>query len=603
MLEIHIKTQTGTKILDLAPDTVLETESPTDAFDEDFTVSDFSLPITVPWTDNNRKILGFAERLANYSSTPGYWECDVYDNGYPEILGGKFFLLSKAGLLNYSSGSFSANITGARGLFGARLKKKKLKDLNFGAPIQFPAGVSSRAFATDVGKGIYPQLDFMSFAPIVFEDFFNENNAEYNGEFLAEDTVNNQVATGLGPNDWEFGRTSPTSSSTALAPGTEEYIHYRTIPFFKLRWVLTKVMENLGYQLEGGIMDDEAADNVFLFNNLAIEKYNLATYTDINQEINPVNHLPDMEVTEFLRRAFFFYNIYPTFPEANKIVLKQRNTYLQLRRYTDITSRCLNTFNSAYRDAADGRGYVLDYEHDGEDGYFGEHVKELEGKKLVATVNLKPELNALTFPFALDTNSIAFVTAENMYYSVADATVIPVVWEVFTENLLPQKVGEGTRQVSLGMDTLCQHITLIAELQTATNKLATRQAGSYYTNSGSFVASPFGLRVFFIRNLSAEGKQWPVSHNHHTDKNGLLIEPRSLSIQGNKGMGELHQTWQNSKDGLETHTLKITFDKKLQSQMQTDNKLMLDNIALIPTSTRRSIPAGNTVEVDVIAVS
>ena len=174
MLQILIYGKTATDYLDMMPGTVLNMENFTPLFDEDLSAGEFSLPVEFPWTEKNRRLLGFAERIQNFDDLQPYWVCDVYDNGFPELVQAKITLLEKSGDFGFSRGSFNASISGNKGLFGTAIKNKTLRNIPLGDDITW-AAIESRQFATDVMAGLYPQYSHIAFAPLVNENFFDQN--------------------------------------------------------------------------------------------------------------------------------------------------------------------------------------------------------------------------------------------------------------------------------------------------------------------------------------------------------------------------------------------------------------------------------------------
>ena len=252
MLQIYIYGENEEGFLDIDPDTFLDVEGMSGIFDEEFSFGEFSIPNTFPWTDNNKRLLGFAERLENFSKKSYYWRCDVYDDNFPELVNAKLTLLEKNGSLTYRKGKFNASISSTKGLFGTLIRNKKLKDLSLGGKITWNALQDSRHFAYDVMNGQYPAYDYFAFAPVAIEDFYDKSRPDYNNEFLARDTVNTVVISG---SNWTFGRPLSNNPTQAVASGHAEYKDYGTIPFFRLKYIFRKVFEDFGFTVDGAFLN------------------------------------------------------------------------------------------------------------------------------------------------------------------------------------------------------------------------------------------------------------------------------------------------------------------------------------------------------------
>lgn len=601
MLEISIRPSANTPggLLDLLPNTVLDIERPSEAFDDEFLNGEFSLPIEIPWTDNNKLVLGFSERLENFINDKTFtWLCDVTANGYPELSGASFNLLSKKGELNYSEGTFTANITSAKGKFGAIIKNKTLRDYNYGPKITW-SNYSSREFATRHAKGEFPQLNYLSFAPVVIQEYF-DTQKNYYGEFLVYDTVNNIVPTGIGANDWQFGRPLSDNPDTPAAPGHVEYIDYRTIPFFNARFIIKQLLKEIGFAIMGTALESPLLNDLYIFNTRSIEQYNFGTKYDLNRKIVINKHLPNIPVADFLNKIFKFLNVYPTFPGGALIDLKDKSETIRIKNILDVTPFTLNSFTSDYLPEEERGGYTLDYEKDDDDQYWSEAVRDnIEEKTFVGQVFLKSQLDTIATSQPLTTDCIAYVEAENFYYIVSDATASPVKWSAYADRMHPLKYGNGNREVTIGAGTLATYMQLNEEtgLYTRINKLASRQQGCYLNNKNQLIERPFSLRMFFIRPQTIAGNTYPVSFNHHTNSLGSTLTQASLALQIPNSLGAMHAYWQNHISNPETVGLELIASKKLMDNIAEHNLIMQNNVAMIPTQVKFSIPLSSTIEI------
>lgn len=597
MLEIILKSNGGK--LDLLPGTKLEMNRPADAFDEDMSTGEFTLPIEIPWTDNNKLLLGFSERMQNYVGDKiSTWECDVFSDGYPELLESSLNLLSKDGLLSYSTGKFTANISGKKGAFGNTVNSRMMKDFKFGGPITWTEDLSSREFATKHSKGFFPQYDNFAFAPLVIQEYF-DTEKNYYGEFLVQDTVNNIIITGSGADDWTMDRPTSDDPLVKAEPGTSEYVDYRTIPFFKAKYITKALLAELGYIIEGNALDSALLDELFIFNTRSIEDYNMFTYTDSNRKIIPANHLPDIPAVDFLRSIFKFLNIYPVFTGGFHVLLKSRTDFINKRNILDVSDYLLNSFTSEYLPTEEQGGYSLDYEHDPEDSYFGEAVRDITEKTLVATVATKEQLATLNIGQPLTTDHIAMVEAENTYYVVADSSSSPVLWSAYAENLHPLKVGNGNKASTLGAGTLASYMQMDegTGLQNKLSKLCTRQKGCYINNKKVLVKNNFTLRLFFIKKQVIGGNIYPVSFNHRTNFVGTGLTNYSLALNIDKSLGSLHKEWQEIQTRPERYTITLQADRVLINKLDQFNMIMAKNVLFVPTEINTSVPMGDTVAV------
>ncbi|MFC4261903.1 hypothetical protein ACFOWM_03370 [Ferruginibacter yonginensis] len=594
MLQLFLRSERESGWLDLLPGTVLDMERTNNLFDEDLTSGEFSIPIDMPWTDNNRRKLGFIERLGNVITQSNYFTIDVFDSGYPELQFAKLTITEKDGKLDYTKGTFKASISGNKGLFGSKIKNKKLRDLSLGGTITFNS--DCRDFATDHAKGLYPQYDYIGFAPVGIESFFDTSKS-YNNEFLVKDTVNYIVSTGAGLNDWQFGRPKSSNPNQVATSGTAEYIDYRTIPFFKLKYVFEQACAAVGYSIAGDVLDNPSWNDLFIFNTTAIEFYSVVAHADYTRKIFPADHVPDITVAEFLKAICSFFNLEANFSN-NQILLSYRQQVFTNRRVIDISSRCAATFKAIYQDETDKTGFTLDYEWDANDDYRNDRVKDINTKTMVGTVSTFPNLATLNIGRSFTTDDIAFVESENMYYNVANATTTPIKWDAWSERLGEYKQGEGGDSYKIGMSTLCSYVALdpANALYIRRPYLGCRQNGSYYNNKYQKIKKDFSLRIFFIKKQVINGNEVPMSMNHTTTNNGVRLNNFSLVLEGNDGLLKRnHQQWIEAKQKKQSVTVPVLADKQFLKALNNSNTVQLNNVLFLHEKTEDTIPLQSTV--------
>jgi hypothetical protein len=620
-LQIYVYGPQEEGFIDLPVGTVLELEEMANAFDDNFHIGVFSLPITIPWTPYNRRLLGFVETIQNNNEKAFYFKCHVYNDGFPEMLNAKMTLLEKAGNFKYTKGSFNFSIAGTKGLFGSLIQNKKLKDLVLSGPITYTT--ESRVFATAVMKGSFPQYPFLKFAPVAIENFFNTNRPDYDADkdFLFKDTVNNILLTGSTVNDWSFGRpttvsdSDPTLTNTLTTPGDNHALYrhsdVRTVPFFSLKYVFKKVFEENGYTVSGAFIDDAAWDDLVLFNNNALENYANA-YFDGNRVIIPGNHVPpDMYVFGFLQGIFSLFKIYPVFDETNNVKLYYKVNDFVNKRIAPLTDKCTGEFDSTISDSNNydsnnpsnnANGYKLNYNWDSYDSYQGDRIKDITinkydgttwigDKQLSTTVATFAALQTLTIPLTTDT--IVFVENENMYYQCANATTIPTKWDCWAENLSAYTKGTGAKSIDIPISTLCTYVKLndLTALIEKQLYCGCRQLGSYKNDKGVQVVNPYGLRVFFIRNIQVGGVSIPTSTNFNKLSSGAKVSPYSLAWRGADGLAEnFHKLWEEMQIQIEILKTEIIADTKTITEMDAANIYEINGIQFLPYKRERQIP-------------
>jgi hypothetical protein len=584
--------------IDLEPGASLDMEELTPSFDENLSIGAFSLPFDIPWTENNRRIFGFNERITGYMGENNYWTCDAFDDGFPEIQKGKLTFVSKAGKLNYGKGKFSASISGSRPIYGAAIKNKTLKDLSLGGPITWE-DADSRQFAQLHSDGSYPGYNHFTFVPVAIEGFIDPDRADYSGEFLARDVVNCIVNTVSGP---VFGR--PTTDDVAIpaAENTLEYVDYRTVPFFKLQYILKKCFQEFGYQVSGDFVNDSVFNDLLLFNNYGIEKYNATLFVDNNRSITPSNHVPKTLISDFLKSVLGFFNVYPFFTGGTEVKLMYRKKNLTEKKVVNLDKVLVSDFESNYQDGETPSGYLLNYNWDSADSFFSDRVKDITTKTLVATVSTFADLGTLSIGRPFTTDDIVYVEAENIYYNAASPDP---TWDAWAERLNEYRAGDGEQEILFDISTLCTYVIFVEStgLLTRQNFCGCRQRGSYLNNKGTLVQHEYGIRVFYGKKLEIDSYDVPSSFNHNRNPDNTQRASYSLAWNGTEAMAEnFHTRWQDALRNKEILKIKIDAANNVIKLIREANTIEIQSVHFLHYKTERTIPASDQTTIYLVAL-
>lgn len=600
MLQIFIYGPRESGFLELAPGTRLEMESLSELFDEQLTIGEYSIPMEFPWTEYNLRLTGFAHRPQNGKQATPYFECDVYDRGFPEIQRGKFTILGSKGSFTPGKGSFNATISGAKGVFGSAIRNKKLKDLVLGGTIFFTED-SSRQFATNLMQGWYPQYNYIAFAPVARINYFDTERTDYNGEFLVKDKVNNIMFTGAAPTGWIFGRPNPDDVDTEITQGNTLFKDFRTVPFFQLKSVLKACIEEFGFKLSGTFFNTSAFDDVYLDNNYSIEEY-VSNY-DINRRIIPSNHMPDVSVRDFIIAVCGWLNMYLRFSGGNQIELRYRQATLKGTRIFDCTEYVENMFELTRSTDDTEQPQNFAYQSDSYDSQQSDSIKNLTGKTVVATVNNVSELGTIDIGRTLTTDDLALVMNEGIFYQVADATVSPFVWDAYATALQPIVIDDKANTFEIPLCPLVQHITLDAVEGIYINEgcLAISQKGSYSNNKGIRINNPFGLRTLYISKKTSGDYLIPSSYYHHLDEDGNKIQDYSLMLSGEFGIVKnFHQQWANAKRSSGTIKTTIQAPSSVLAEIRKADRLIVVDVQYLLLRLERPIPYTDRANVELL---
>lgn len=532
--------------LELYPNTKLSIEKLTAPFNDDLKGADFSLPIEVPFSDKNRKNLGFSEMVQtpNYA-IPEYWRCDIYSNNIPVLQDAKLKLLTSKGRYDYKEGAYNFTVSGVRGLLGSKLAGKKLKSLQLCGTIRWDQSIDSRQFAKKVMDNQYPELsDKIGFFPIYCGDFFDTTRSDYLNEFIHNQIVNNVLEINTEPYAWTFARTEDNNPNAPITPGHPGYENYRTIPFLNLFYIVKQIFIENGYTVTGTFFEQKDFEKLYIFNNNAIEFYDYPFTTDINREIVPGNHLPNVLIIDFLADLQNIFNL-KIIPESGfnvRIDFKHNSLNNEVK---DFTNKTIQIFEESEINHGYYGGSSLKFEFDN-DGYKSDAVKDISNIALIAEFNTINDLLVYSFPFALDDSHYVYILAENYYYRF---NPVSGKWEPYSEWLNNFEELNSALSFSTKITPVCQHYALdmITGISQPQNMIGVRMLGSYYNNARMKVDNDYGIKLFYGgRVTTGSYTNKPISFTHNYNSSGDKLADISLSWMAQDGLrNKLWLQWIN----------------------------------------------------------
>jgi hypothetical protein len=351
------------------------------------------------------------------------------------------------------------------------------------------------------------------------------------------------------------------------------------------------VFEEFGYTISGEWMDDTAWDKTFMFNNLAIEKYDLTANEDIAREIQPARHLPKKSIGIFLRDMQFFFNVKFSFLDGRNVKIDYRKSALQSKKIMDATAITGRLFTGTVTDFRE-KGFTLGFQFDSADGYNGERIKEIDEKKLVATINRFTDFGALVIGRPFEYNDLVYVAAENQYYAYSNG-VGTGAWEYYSEKLGPYKMGAGEYNYESGISPMVTYLLYDTDIDKLVNKdmVAASMPGSYYNKNYKLVEAPFDTRIFYIDKILKNGANLPTSFVHNRDRTSAQRVAVSLAWHGAEGLYQY--LW---KDWLiflmNTRLVKTTFsfNQKSYGDFNASTKIRIAGTYYLPHQTNIKIP-------------
>lgn len=588
--------------LDLPAGVKLNFEELKSAFDRNLEEGLFSFPIDVPFTPANLNFFKHLQHMNAHSATiPDYWRCDVEEYGVAELVDCKLKIINHKGRWDNKTGFISTMITGAKGMFGTLIKNKKLTDLQLGGKITWAPTSDSREFAKEVMDGLHPTVaDKLGFAPVAMEDYFDTTREDYNGEVLHVPIVNNTILNGAYNNGWLFGRNATVN--TKVNKNNAGYEEYRTVPFLKLFFVLKQIGLEFGYQVSGEFFQFPGFSKLHVFNQRSVERYDFPFLFDVNTEINPVDHVPEMLIVDFLIAFQNAFNLRIDFLPNQIIEFNFNHNILNATNRVDYTKKCLSVYPEASRSESFENGYTLKWGWDSNDSYAREKIKKQKDLNVIATVTLFSDIAGLSFAFTLDETHYILVTAENYFYNYVTSSGD---WIPVFENNEELVIGKGSEAVEPAISPLSSYYTVDGTgTYTRRNIVATRQLGSYWNNGKTLVKNPFGLRLLYIGTITTGSfTNLPISFCHNYDADGKKLAEVSLNWHTKEGVYTLfYKQWLAML--MESWTVKARFqlDRVEIYNFKKTDVMLINGSQFIVRKQAYSLPMNEATEVELVKV-
>jgi hypothetical protein len=134
-------------------------------------------------------------------------------------------------------------------------------------------------------------------------------------------------------------------------------------PQFFLWWVLNKIMERAGYRIESSWLASDEIQRLVIVNMTAMSQYKGTLLTDPvgvlqGHRVTPGMHLPDMNVSDFLKAVKGRFGLVFSFDANRKICYMERFVdVLQMGSSIDLTQFQTGNYDTG---EADGKGYSVE---------------------------------------------------------------------------------------------------------------------------------------------------------------------------------------------------------------------------------------------------
>ncbi len=533
--------------LDLAPGTMVELERTSPFFNLEDLAGEWSLPITLPYTPKNARLLG----LANHYYTKRkktIIPAAAYD-GNNFIYNGELIVESAGlNLNNVTKSSISGYFLTGVSSFFQQVKKKKLQQLILGGERSFVWTNNNptspfRGFWQQIHESLPGKMDY-SFAPIINESWAGSGEGDLPSYINALDVQGNL--------DYE-------NNYNTLAPQVS------------LKYLLTQIFEEHGWSLDHSQMDDSTWETIFIPSFYAIawqkvivtEEAPYWSYAPLNEmKINLQNHVPpEMLITTFIMALRNRFN-WGFDWDATKKVCKMfplRNLALGVKK--DWTKYVAAVLSSDFSE--DLKIFNFRNEIDSSDQLASspDLTKVKQDDPVFEQADL-PEANEASF------NRVRYCWKENQYFQCQyNEEDFVYEWILYANNIYDYAPPDGNEDIATPASTMPVYRRMYrdaGETQYFALFPYCEQEGNWEGKIGEFI--PWGLRLLFHRGMVAEanplGFPGPKKYPYLT----------SLCFTPTQEEPDLpwSNVYQHSYDGIDKGIISFWFKESLPYLSQSD---------------------------------
>lgn len=396
-----IKIFINNEALELKPDITVNIRLRNVMFNEEGT---YSLPINIANTINNRKILGYPNRVANIDTDQPVYNC--------EIIANSFHLKGSFVVENIGNDMISGFYTDGNGEFSFLAEDKYLTDIEDDSTFYNTSTALYAAYTGSIDHS-YPDTNFVCF-PLRNNNLFDGSSHE----------TEYKTAGGY-INQWDFDNSVFKDN-------------YR-IPNYFLCYVLKKLFETFGYCIKSNFIENDAELRQLVLISDYVKHFPYTTYYflpwnfDENAyEVNMAEMVPKYPIKTFIDqlRKFlaceFFINNY-----SKTVTIKSLQDLIKSAEYVDITSIADEYFEILFDEKESG--YTIGQNLDPDDTTLAT-VIDISNFNRLADVEDVDDLTDLSGQTTL-WNSVALVRNENAFYCYYyDSTLGSAAWRKLTDN-------------------------------------------------------------------------------------------------------------------------------------------------------------------------
>jgi hypothetical protein len=574
------------EFLDLLPGSAMDIEqnNPYLQFDDNI-LGDYSLPIEVPATAKNLRLLNYAGLIQTKITNTGI-EASAYHSGFQHSTGKLKIEKPTIHLNNGKRGRISCYYLIGVSSFYQDAKNKRLKDADLGG---------NRTFTNDnfvrSGSGFWGHIHKVIDAPAGYGAsgydyaFFPVYNASFGRRPASDEEVINLVAYSGG-----------TVNFTKKGIGND-WLNIIS-PFAYVKYVLKQAVAYCGWRIEGDILDDVDFCKATMINSLAINWGYLKFLVDAvimfgSIKFNLADHMPDVSIPEFLIALKNRFGWWYDFDRKNKVIKIKplinvaQNTIKDFSKYANpVVIKKVNNEKKIYALQSGGAEGI-----------------SFTGVNLQADVETKADLPTAVEALA---SQVHLVIDENNYYICEIDETENWVWVLFSDGAGSYKPADATEAINTAalLPGVVAHNSYL-------DFIPQWDEFGYWPGQGETVdySAAIVLAFYFGKINNKSSQPVPFASHHIYDSNGNQVAQWSLAFKGKKLDGtEVGQYDRNFKKFLDTLNATEEFEVVLNLplvhylSLSFSDIININNVRMYVKVVKASIPYKGSITVEGLRV-
>lgn len=601
--------QVNTEFLRLPPNLVMQMVRNSPYLSNEQIDGEYSLPINIPYTDINYRLLGFT---GNHYTTHARTtiNCTLYSDGiqYP----GKLVIDSWEGNANQpQSLTIPALFVFAISDFFQQVKGKKLSDLALGGVRTFPFTTQA---PFDGSNGFWQHVHTVMQTPVDYT-FFPIKNDGY-GEYLISSSNPTHTLKVTWMNKVEVSQLpvqlDRLSNIISLCPA------------IKLSYLIGQVFKENGWTLTGEVLQDATFQKLYVqsFRGIYWADYStnnvLAIIWKTSVNVNLQQHVPpDYTIQDFIIDLKNRYGWAFVFDSNNRTcTLKFLKTRVNSSDIRDFTPYALSTVRSKFE--LKERIISLKNTIDSADSYPG--IISDPGIVIAGTVSTVANLPATS---AVNEGTTYLVFLENAYYQLMSDGVNQV-WEKIADNIGDYLLPNETEAITTNISTFATSKQQYRNTSPGYSGFfpTCNQVGNWYQNKdltkwGLRTIIYHGYRLDINNSGGTSGTQnYPYASPHSSDNynNSLggwsnvyvrqhtnLVGVPPIAI--NDGLYIIHWVdWLKLYKGTDLRTIGFNLPLYLIHTIRWEDVIIIQGVQFIIKAIRYNIPYDGVVEIDLLKI-